>query len=247
MAADDMSMLDLSDDPKPVGKKEEKKSFFDSAMDKIPENAFKKGSPIGSKGKSQPPSKAEAVKAKEESPIEKERKANIFLHNSYLRNELTLKHLHASGYKCQMLPPNCDADTAKSFLDQVEMIMAGHQATRLATKMMQGLNKGVEFVYPDLKFGPISLSEAFNSAIEMESEIPNQMQLNMAELGIRLQPYLTTGFWPRFFMDYGSFVIEVMEYKKKGINPYKKQEQQGGEKEYHAFSNLDDKFNSTDL
>jgi len=242
-----MSMLDLSDDPKPMGKKEEKKSFFDSAMDKIPENAFKKGSPIGAKGKSQtPPSKAEAAKAKEESPIEKERKANIFLHNSYLRNDLTLKYLHSQGYKCQMLPPNCDADTAKAFVDQIEIIMAGHQATRMATKMMKGLNKGVEFIYPDLKFGPISLSAAFDSALEEACEIPNQMQLNMAELGIRLQPYLTTGFWPRFFMDYASFISEVMEYKSKGINPYKK-EAVGGEKEYHAFSNLDDKFGSSDL
>lgn len=241
MNNDESAVLDLSDDPKP-NKKEEKKSFWESKMENIPKEAFKKGAmkppkSSTSKGKKE----EETTKSAPLPPDDSKRQRLIRLHNSYLTSSTFYPILKDAGYPCQIAPPNTTLPSIQVLLGQIDEILGANQGTRMATKMMQAMNQGVEFFIPELKFGEHSLSAVFDEAVSTPG---SQLNQDMEELGLHMRPYAMTNFWGRFFSNYASFVWELREMKKRGTVP---QSRTNATKDYNAFENLNEKYEGQDL
>ena len=228
MAEEEYTVLDLSGEP-PKKKEEKKASFFESKMENIPKEAFKKGAVKAPGGKQQPA----AEKKKED---DSRRIAAIRLYNKYLRSEHLVRVLHESGMQCALLPHNASLETAQALLEQIDSILSQKKCHEAAKNIMRTLNKASEFMIPDLKFGSPSLSEAYEIAIETEGSQP---QLDLEELSLHIP--VTTSFWPRFFMGYASFVYDIWELKKRGKAPVQQQEK------YQAFEDLNERFEADDL
>jgi len=241
MDDDSYAVCDLSDDPKPK-KQEKQPSFWEGKMEGIPKEAFKKGAmkATTSKNDAKAPQKAKEQEKKVQTDQDRKRQGLIRLYNSYLTSSFHEK-LQLAGFHCQVLPQNASSETAEFYLDQINEILSSHQSTRMATKLMQGVNKATEFIYPELKFGEDSLSNIFNLAVETPG---SQMNQNMEELGLHMRPYIPSSFWVRFLADYVCFVEELINLKKRGIPVNKGQ---NATKEYNAFEDLNAKFEACEL
>lgn len=177
-------------------------SFWEKGMEGLIPEAFKGGD---KKGKG--PQKTQEVnnEERERASMERERSRLIRKHNAYLRSDSIRKILVDSGYHCQNLLPNTPLSTVKAQLDEINSIRNTVAARQMAAVGMDQLNKLTESMIPSLK-SPISFRAVWNANAAKEG---SQIQLDMEELAIELEPYITTGFWGRFAMDYFMMIQQV--------------------------------------
>jgi len=181
-------------------------SFWSKGMENLVPEAFKGGA------KNTPAAKKDTEKEEREKEKRKEQnKARLLVrkHNAYMRSTSIRKILEDGGYQSVILPPTTSLVIVEEKLEEINTIRNAHQARQLAKYGMSMLNKLTEGFMPELGGVP-SLSMVWESQAQVEG---SQIQLDMEELSIELEPYITMGFWGRFIGDYVMIIEQVRKLK----------------------------------
>lgn len=190
-------------------KEKEGSSFWGSKMEGLLPEAFKNSPKKGGGGKKKEEGGGGEEEEKAKAKYEAERSRLIRKHNAYIRSDSIRKVLEEGGYHCQLLQPNTSLSIAKDQLEVINTIRNAHMARKGAQMLMQKVNQLTESFLPELKGAP-SLSMIWDA----EASRPgSQVHLDMEELSIELEPYITMGFWGRFAGDYIMLVDSLRRAK----------------------------------
>jgi hypothetical protein len=177
-------------------------SFWEKGMEGLIPEAFKGGD------KKKGPSQRERGGGEDERQRvkdEAERMRLIRKHNALFTNIEINRVLVEGGYTGGVLAMNTPLHLVQAQMDLLNSIRNRHAAKKLASIGMKKLNQFTESIVPSLK-APISLSQVWE---EQAATKGSAIHLDMEELAIELEPYVTTGFWGRFAMDYAMLIERI--------------------------------------
>lgn len=182
-------------------------SFWSKGMENLVPEAFKGGK------KNTPTTQKDTEKEDKEKEKRKEAaKARLLVrkHNAYMRSTSIRKILEDGGYQSVILPPTTSLVIVEEKLEEINIIRNSHQARQLAKQGMRALNRLTESFLPEVGGSP-SLSQLWDQQAELDG---SPVQLDMEELSIEIEPFITMGFWGRFMGDYVMFIDRIRTIKR---------------------------------